>query len=663
MRSDATLTVSGSRVGSIPTGSTAARAGLYRAGQGRYRPDIDGLRAIAVLAVLLYHAFPEAAPRGFLGVDVFFVISGFLITGIILRESAEARFNLARFYAHRIRRILPALVVVIAASFCIGWWVMLPLEFSELGQQMLGGALFVSNLQFWRETGYFDTQAALKPFLHLWSLAVEEQFYLLWPLLLMALSGRRRRVLALAVGLAFASFASQAALGVAHPAAAFYLPFARFWELMLGAALAAWPMHQEAPRRGMVLALAGLALLLAGLSLPLIGGEASPWPRLLPTIGTLLLIGAGPGNKLGRALLGWRGLVAIGRISYPLYLWHWPLLAFARVTVGPDLTAASRAGLMAASFVLAWLTYVAVERPIRFGRLRARAVPGLCAALAVLGCLGLVTDLSTGFPLRVPPAIRIYTEVKYDWSQGARVGQCWLYMIDPADGFAPECLPDHQEGRRTVLLWGDSHAARLYNGLVALAGPDTEVAQLTRNSCPPVIDFTYPICIASNEYVLARIARQRPDMVILFAVWNAYESHVAGSAMASRLAETLRRLQEIGVPRVLVIGPAPQWDEDLPLALAHIWRRNLTGGELPARMRFESREAPFAVDHDMRPIVAGLNVPYVSLIDMLCNAQGCLTRANDGPDGLITTDYGHLTTAGATFVARQLPIGQAGDPP
>ena len=490
-------------------------------------------------------------------------------------------------------------------------------------------------------------------------------------------------MLALVGGLAVASFASQAVLGAAHPAAAFYLPFARFWELMLGAGLAAWPMRQEAPRRAMVLALArratvlalarratvlalvGLALLLAGLAWPLIGGEASPWARLPATIGTLLLIGAGPDNLVGSVLLGWRGLVAIGRISYPLYLWHWPLLAFARIAAGPDLSVASRAGLLAGSFALAWLTYVAVERPIRFGRLRPRAVPGLCAGLGALGCLGLVTAVNAGFPLRVPAAIRTYTTVKYDWAQGARVGACWLTMTDAADGFAPECLPDHQQGRRSVLIWGDSHAGRLYPGLAALAGADTDtdIAQLTRDSCPPVLDFAYPVCIASNNAVLARIARQRPDMVILFAVWNVYEPHFAGSAMAARLAETLRRLHDIGVKRILVIGPAPQWNEDLPIALARMWRRNFAQGGLPTYMLFESRAAPFKVDRDMQPIVTGLGVSYVSLIDMLCNARGCLTRANDGPDGLMTADYGHLTTTGAIHVARRLPLGAADERP
>ncbi|MCI0355188.1 MAG: acyltransferase, partial [Acidobacteria bacterium] len=346
-----------------------------------YRPDIDGLRAIAVLAVIGFHAFPGWVKGGLFGVDVFFVISGFLISSIIFKGLRDGSFSYADFYARRIKRIFPALIVVLAACLAGGWFVLYPDEYRALGRHAAAGAGFVYNFLAWLEVGYFDREAVAKPLLHLWSLGVEEQFYFVWPLLL-ALLYRRTQMLALGLGsLLLASFALHMVLLQTHPSAAFYFPVTRLWELGAGsllaytsgfargrepglieAAIAA--VHRWGARHRLGLAWLGLALLLAGI-LPR-QRPIPDWWVLLPTSGTVLLIATGPGTWLHQKLLVQRPLVVTGLISYPLYLWHWPLLSFAHIAEQGLPSRGMRIALVAAAFILAWLTYVLVEKPVRF---------------------------------------------------------------------------------------------------------------------------------------------------------------------------------------------------------------------------------------------------------------------------------------------------------
>ncbi len=304
-----------------------------------YRPDIDGLRAVAVLAVVSFHAFPQLTPGGFVGVDVFFVISGFLISTIILKAHAQNTFSYARFYARRIRRIFPALMLMLAASLVFGWFALTPNEFAELGRHAAAGTLFVSNLALWREAGYFDHEAQLKPLLHLWSLGIEEQFYLIWPLFLL----RFRRATAALVAVVVLSFAANVWLVHSKPDATFYMPFTRFWELASGALLAQLALmapngdalgglRRFAPFLGDsralrdALSVAGTLLVLAPvLRLSHTASFPGFWAAL-PVLGTVALIAAGQRAIINRRLLSAPPMVLIGLISYPLYLWHWPLL-------------------------------------------------------------------------------------------------------------------------------------------------------------------------------------------------------------------------------------------------------------------------------------------------------------------------------------------------
>ncbi|MGH8172638.1 MAG: acyltransferase family protein, partial [Rhodanobacteraceae bacterium] len=414
------------------------------ASQGEtYRRDIDGLRAIAVLAVLVFHAFPKRLPGGYVGVDVFFVISGYLITGVIAGQLARGRFTFADFYARRIKRIVPALLVVLAACCAFGWVSLLPDEFKQLGKHVAAGVAFVSNFALWSEAGYFDASASAKPLLHLWSLGIEEQFYLVWPLALWWFARMRRSALWLVGAIGLTSFAINLATVHSHPVAAFYSPLSRFWELQLGCLLALLLRNWDANptvvpiRIAQALSIAG-ALALA-LSIALFNtGLAFPgaW-ALLPTLGTFALIASGPAGWFNRQVLSRKALVGIGLISYPLYLWHWPLLSFASIGANGTSPPGARAAAMIASVLLAYATYVLIEKPIRFGPKRRFKVPALVALSLAIATIGYVAYARSGLPSRFPLEVQAIANFQYEYKTDARYPDCWVSAQQPFDGFAP----------------------------------------------------------------------------------------------------------------------------------------------------------------------------------------------------------------------------------
>jgi peptidoglycan/LPS O-acetylase OafA/YrhL len=369
-----------------------------------YRGDIDGLRAIAVLSVIGFHANPTLIPGGFVGVDIFFVISGFLISSLVLSGLKDGSFSFMEFYGRRIRRLFPALIVVLLATWGLGWFALPPTEYAALGRHTLAGAAFAANILSYSEAGYFDVPAAAKPLLHLWSLGVEEQFYIIFPALLLLLW--RYRVMRSSLALiGIVSFVLNIGLVRNHPSFTFYLPLTRLWEFIAGGLLACSDPHGR--KMGLpttwLLALpwrdfsaaTGVLLIFAGISFT--SDESFPgWWALLPVFGAFFIIGAGPEAWLNRTILANPKLVFVGLISYPLYLWHWPLLVITRTTAWNDhgnehlrTTATVVVGL---TFVLAWLTYQFIERPVRARRsvyAARRITSALSACLAALALFGL----------------------------------------------------------------------------------------------------------------------------------------------------------------------------------------------------------------------------------------------------------------------------------
>ena len=363
-----------------------------------YRTDMEGLRAISVLFVVLYHAVPDTFSGGFIGVDSFFVISGFLITTILLRNKT---FSIVDFYCRRIRRIFPALIMLILFCAVFGGFVLLPNEYRLLGKHMVAAAFFVSNMAFLNEAGYFNSAAEVRPLLHLWSLGLEEQFYLLWPLVVYALRRQRRVLLGGSLVLAAISFALNVYKIGSDTVFAFYLPPTRFWELLAGCVIAQVYFFQPEKRRHRHwdhgLAVIGLGLLVFGFFhitnlIPCLGF----W-MTIPVLGSACIIMSGPDAWVNRAILSNPMAVWFGRISYPLYLWHWPLLAFSRAM---DLDGTAHAGSLALSVVLAWLTYRYLEQPVRQGWGGRRTAWLLGVSLLGMGAVGGLFYTTDGLPSR-----------------------------------------------------------------------------------------------------------------------------------------------------------------------------------------------------------------------------------------------------------------------
>ena len=495
-----------------------------------YRPDVDGLRAIAVLSVIGFHAFPSAVHGGFVGVDIFFVISGYLISSIILKSLDRGKFDFWDFYSRRIRRIFPALVVVLLACLAFGWYVLLADEFQQLGKHTAGGAAFVSNVVLWREVEYFDTAAELKPLLHLWSLGIEEQFYIVWPLLVFVAWRFRPLVPALILAIVAGSFVLNVLTVGAHPAAAFFLPATRFWELLSGGLLAylgllrddpefiagAFPRIRASLRRvaqaryarrlqDLVSCFGGALLIFAIFGIN--KESAFPgWWASIPTAGALLTIAAGERAWFNRAVLARGALVFIGLISYPLYLWHWPLLSYARIVGHTEVIPV----LVVVSALLAWATYRFVELPMRRpsgGPRRAqRVAPALFAAMVVLALVGLGAWRSL-LPGRLDAVSRDLASARHDWA-----------------------FPGHDvlipgSGAGTVLFLGDSYMEQYYPRVNELSKSDRwakkTLAFRTSAGCTPLagIERRSHACQESVLKEFAFAGRDEVDTIVIGASW------------------------------------------------------------------------------------------------------------------------------------------------
>jgi peptidoglycan/LPS O-acetylase OafA/YrhL len=591
-----------------------------------YRPDIDGLRALAVMAVILFHTFPRYLPGGFVGVDIFFVISGYLITQILLNDLKDGTFSAANFYARRIRRIFPALIVVLVATFALGWNFLLPVELTSLCRNIFASAFFSANLMLLSEVSYFDLDADMKPLLHLWSLGIEEQFYLIWPWILWLLPGRWL-VAAIAAMLA-GSFALNLALIDHHPSGTFYLPFTRAWELLAGSLLTQLPRQRG--RAAEALGLSGLSAITVSLFLFSSHTVFPGWAASLPVIGAMLVL-MSEGSFISRLVFTHRTAVNVGLISYPLYLWHWPLLVFARIHKFSPLTDPERGLIIAATFILAWLTYRLLERPIRSAFQNDFAKPLIVSMAAV----AIVTQApSLGFGPKLPDAIAHLISVRPN-GEGWRVNEC-LMADTTTNGFFPDCA---DQKRPLLAIWGDSTAGALIPGFRNLQKThDFGLAQYTVSSCPPTLlpSSVEKFCLQRNREIVALIGVSAPEIVLLHALWS--------NNTIDELRPTIEAIRAQHVSRIIILGPVPVWPGGLPNAVAaYFWR---TRTVMPERSRFYFD--PSSSDDTMRKIAADLGVEYISAREVFCDKDTCLTRVGDS---LVASDWLHLTRTGSEFLA------------
>jgi peptidoglycan/LPS O-acetylase OafA/YrhL len=637
-----------------------------------YRADVDGLRGIAVLSVIFYHAFPGRFRSGYVGVDIFFVISGFLISGIILAQLRDDTFRFGHFYSRRVRRIFPALLVILCLSLIFGWFVLLPDHYKPLGKHTAAAAIFSSNFVLSQETGYFGNAAETKPLLHLWSLGIEEQFYLVWPLALWSLWKRRLNIFVVCLLVIAGSFAINIRTVGTNTVFAFYSPFSRFWELTCGS-LMGYLAFQRAlrlepgptrrrTRRSIIEGLSAFSgLLLIGFAIWAIprGTRFPGWWALFPTVGTCLVLAGGRNAWLNRVFLSNRVLVSIGLISYPLYLWHWPILAFARIYLAGTPSVWIRAVSLVASALLAWITYRWIERPIRFGAQRNATVLWLLALMAIVGCAGLYVFRMDGLSSRLGAKSDFQeyfanTPPEYRFAKKHRLfeayrAQCDFFdNLNPAarsrDAIDPACYTPASD--KSILIWGDSHAQHLYYGLQQTIPREVSILQVTTSSCLPRLTETSPglfdTCTTSNRFAQKVIAEVKPRTVLL----------AQGSGhLSTNFEEIAKGLQSLGVRHVLVAGPIPQWSRDLyKIVMADFWEST------PHRSLRGLRKDIMETDTVLKERYA--NNPYltyVSLIDCFCNSEGCLLYLGDNRlEGLVTHDTGHLLPKASEFLSRRL---------
>jgi peptidoglycan/LPS O-acetylase OafA/YrhL len=641
-----------------------------------YRREIDGLRAIAVIPVIFFHAGFSSFGGGFFGVDIFFVISGYLITHIILANLATEQFSIIDFYGRRARRILPALFLILFTSTLFAYAWLLPSDLRNFSDSILAVIGFYSNFFFWKNTGYFTTQAEMVPLLHTWSLAVEEQFYLFFPFLLkFCWQFARSRLLVIIFSLTLLSF-FLAQWGATHkPEAAFYLLPGRCWELTLGALLTIIerqkPMPIDTPPRTQILSLLGLIFILA--SVILYNANSPPGIAILPPIvGTGLIIHYASSGTWTARILSLRPLTLVGQISYSAYLWHQPLFAFCRHRSLHELNKYNYSLLIIICFALAWLTWRWVERPFRNKIISQREhaftiIATAMSLLLVLGALGHYSHLHFRHNSTVDDMARLEKRIRMNFGLSehcdSRHNQSSIYSTDCRTNDRPE-----------VILWGDSYAMHLAQGLIS-SNPGIALVQATRSICGPILD-TAPVvanhseswmqdCLATNNQVLQYI-RNSPSIkyVVLSSPFDRYlasgnrlllaDGHlvVSGEAGLSELQRTVNVLKDIGVIPVIV-APPPVDGEDLGRCLV---RASLSGVTLD-RCNF-SIERISPATNEVYHALARLKpeVKIISLHDAMCVRGIC--RAAIGQTFLYR-DSGHLSYEGSALLGRKLQLYRA----
>jgi peptidoglycan/LPS O-acetylase OafA/YrhL/lysophospholipase L1-like esterase len=612
-----------------------------------YRADLDGLRGIAILAVVGFHAFPAQVPGGFVGVDVFFVLSGFLISTIILKQLRSSTFTLGDFYVRRARRLFPALAVVLATCLLLGWFVLLPDELKNLGKHIGAAAAFILNFSVWREGGYFDPAQTLNPVLHLWSLGIEEQFYLVWPVVLLLLWQYKRGLGAVVGTLVVVSFIANIVFAHTDPRGDFYLPVTRFWELGLGCLLAIVPPLRSPGRAlgtlGIVLTLAAIFLFDAHMAFP-------GWAALIPAAGALCIICAGPDDWLRKHALTARPLVFTGIISYPLYLWHWPLLSFATILGSGPAPARVRAAIVLLSFLLAYLVFRFVELPIRM-RSPLHTSSVLAAGLGTLGVAGLIvfsaSGLSSRFGHDVGHDVRALTTA-------SRINHFCLNVFPGKEDFN-YCKGTSDESPEVVFL-GDSRTQAVYDAMVSLSHASFPMMLLARGGCPPVLNARSQesarqghgtSCDATWHHFVDAVHRLRPRLVVVVGggsdLVQAENPQGGDVEFKQGLSDLLRTLLQAETD-VVYVRETPVFDTGPDCFLRPVkvpW--GACAPVLP-RATVESRLAAYnrAVDE------VAAQVPALVVVDSmqaLCGAKYCAQKLRSGE--LLYRDALHLTSAGA----------------
>jgi len=632
-----------------------------------YRPDIDGLRAIAVLSVVLYHFGIGGLSGGFVGVDVFFVISGFLIAGIIKREIDDNKFTFSGFYERRIRRIFPALFAVMAVTMLLGYFILLPTDMVLLGKSSLATLFFFSNVFYWRNSGYFDSVSDLNPLLHTWSLAVEEQFYLIFPIFLLFAHRYAKNVIKPLVALAVVSsfilcFWQQAY----RPTATFYLLPFRAWELGLGAAAGLGMIPILGRWASQISAWIGLLLIVVGIIYIPSGDTYPGWHALVPVIGSLLVIQAGSSYQtMVSKVLSIPPLVSIGLVSYSLYLWHWPILVLTQYigAIGQLSNWVLWLALMA-TFIVSYASYQWIEKPFRrknsFDRKRINKFAGIAAALLVFTSISI--HLTKGFPERFSDEV-----VSADKQRDQFIAYRGCFGKGAGAINDKSCYLGRNDIGPSIVLIGDSHAASIAPAFDKLLR-EANIAGLVvpTRSCPPLINVgtTHdPECVNNNNEIFALIkSNPKIKLVILHGFWVSYtgrdakngspknwiyvrdQSKLGHFSFENEIKRTVDYLLSID-KMVLLIGPV----SESPMSVNDIAFSRIRNKELEESISwFEFRNKKADIYFSSVDSIKNKNIEIFEPSFYLCHTGNC-DYVKDGDN--LFRDHNHLSVSGAEYLA------------
>jgi peptidoglycan/LPS O-acetylase OafA/YrhL len=663
----------------------------------KYRADIDGLRALAVVPVVLFHAFPSRLTGGFVGVDIFFVISGFLISTIIFRELKLEKFSFSEFYARRVRRIFPALSLVLASTLLFGWFALDADEYKMLGKHVAAGAGFVQNFVLWGEVNYFDISSELKPLLHLWSLAIEEQFYLIFPLVVWLAWRIGLNLFALVLVIAIGSLGVNLYSVGADPVGTFYFPHTRIWELMAGAILASLTLMPTAPtqqadtgisnhfkqtfgRFGASLASLGKsiglnksALSWLGLGLIIVAifvfdknHDYPGWRAIIPVTGAVLIIYAGQHSWINRRLLSNKLVVYIGLISYPLYLWHWPLLSFARIIESEPLSASMRIVLVAVSFILATLTYILIEKPIRSGNLQRFWTFALTAIMIFVGALGFLA-----YERELTSKLGVSVKAVKEWEQRHptfedNCAELFPEWNDRNDTFKCAFL---EKGKPAITVIGDSHARRIFIGVSHFIGKEHNTALFANGCAMPFYDtsvgilkkfrtsdYQYPRAKQINQALDFSINDPSVKLVILntSACWNNIvdiknpEDRNPGRIVESNMRLTFERLTQSG-KQVIYVLDNPLLDFDPKSCISRPFRinENKSTCKMKREVFDKQRVEYFRIVNRVLS-----DYPQIKVFDVaakLCDSEYCYSVIDNT---LMYHDRSHLGYDGSKYIGE-----------
>ncbi|WP_368542363.1 acyltransferase family protein [Enterobacter soli] len=600
-----------------------------------FRYDINTLRAASVIMVVLYHFKVSGFASGFMGVDIFFAISGYLMTNIINKGITCNNLSIIDFYIRRFKRLYPALIVMISAVIALGYFTLTTNNYLLLARNALSSSFFVSNIFYFLHSGYFDQSSLLNWLLHTWSLSVEWQFYLIYPVLLFTYSKISRKPVSLIVLLLGISIYFSSSMTFDTKDSGYYLLHTRAWEMLAGGL--AYFINTNLPSNFRYAKLASytgwLSIIISLIMIP----ANAIWPgylALIPVTGACVILST---NAQHNVVYRNIATIRIGLYSYSIYLWHWPIVVFLYSSGLLGSWMYVLAGIIL-SVLMGFLSFTFIESSTN----RKFIITSSVTAIPVLLIACLIIINTDGLKFRVGDKLKDILSYRMNWD-AQRNGTCFLTPNQHAEDFI-KCKDSFDE--QSILIWGDSHAAQLIPGFEKLNIGNKDIVQRTASMCPPVVDVDFesrPYCRGINNYILREIKNNRPDTVILAASWTGY----LNIPIVGYLDRTIKKIKVLGVKHIYIIGTVPIWKANLPTLI------ELNGmSSVPMLSRVNVVESSFTTDEKMRKFFSESSASYISLIDSMCDQKGCYTVPEDSTSAPMQWDIGHLTEPGSNYISK-----------